>query len=179
MRSVDSLKNSITNTIGQILMTIIHFVVRMIFIRMLGDVYQSINGLFTNILSMLSLAELGLDFAICYSLYKPLAEKDTNKVNQYMSLYKSIYRIIGLVILGLGLILMPFLKLLVGEEYMVKEMSKKTFFVVVVTGSFRHSCTKLDVSKGAKLSFLEGRNAKIKIRMNCARQRKTWSACNF
>lgn len=122
MRSVDSLKNSITNTIGQILMTIIHFVVRMIFIRMLGDVYQSINGLFTNILSMLSLAELGLDFAICYSLYKPLAEKDTNKVNQYMSLYKSIYRIIGLVILGLGLILMPFLKLLVGEEYMVKEI---------------------------------------------------------
>ena len=122
MRSQNTIKNSLVNTIGQVVMTVVHFFVRMIFIRKLGDVYQSINGLFTNILSMLSLAELGLDIAICYSLYKPLADKDENKINQYMSLYKKIYRLIGFIVLALGLIVMPFLKHLVGEEYMVKEI---------------------------------------------------------
>lgn len=102
--------------IQMLVSTILSFVSRKIFIMTLGANYLGLSGLFTNVLSVLSLAELGVGGAIVFSLYKPIAESDVTKMQALMSLYKKFYRIIGFVILGLGMALIPFLKYLVNFE---------------------------------------------------------------
>ena len=78
--------------------------------------YLGLNSLFTSILSVLNLAELGVGSALVFSMYKPIAEDDTEKICALMNLYKLYYRIIGAVILIIGLILVPFIpKLILGS----------------------------------------------------------------
>ena len=119
MRSQNSINNALVNLIGQILLLFAQFLARLYFVKLLGDTCNSLNGLFTNILSFLSVAELGIGNTTCFAMYKSLAEKDYNKTNQYLNLFKKIYRYIGLIILVLGLAVMPFLKQLVGNENMI------------------------------------------------------------
>ena len=97
-RTKRSIINLITAFAGQILGVIISFIVRMIFVKYLSSEYLGINGLFTNILTMLSLVELGIGSAMIYSLYKPLAEDDKENIKSLMDLYKKAYRIIGIII---------------------------------------------------------------------------------
>jgi len=110
------LKNSSYNVFFNILQllvtTILTFVTRTFFIRYLGKEMLGLDGLFTNILSMLSLTELGIGTAISFSLYKPLAEGDYEKVSCLMTLYKKMYRIIAIVILVIGLLLLPILPII-------------------------------------------------------------------
>ena len=101
-----------TGIISQAVTLILQFVYRTIFIQTLGLTYLSVNGLFTNILTIFSFAELGIGQAIIFSLYKPIRENDTEKVRALMELYKKTYRIIGLVIFGVGICFIPFLPLL-------------------------------------------------------------------
>ena len=112
-------KNSIINLtiamIGQIVGLIISFIARIVFIKCLSTEYLGLNGLFTNILTMLSLVELGIGPAMTFSLYKPLAENDTAKVKSLMYLYKKVYCIIGFVVLVLGILFTPFYKYLIDE----------------------------------------------------------------
>lgn len=104
------------------------FVVRTVFIRCLSESYLGINGLYTNILSMLSLAELGFGTAMVYSMYKPLAEKDYTKLAQLMWLYKKVYSIMGTVILVLGLALIPFLDYLIKNK---PDVDGLTFYYIL------------------------------------------------
>ncbi|WNR43799.1 lipopolysaccharide biosynthesis protein [Paenibacillus roseipurpureus] len=108
-------KNSIINiSVGignQLIITLLSFFSRTVFIQTLGLDYLGINGLFTNILAMLSLAEAGIGSSIIYSLYKPVAENDEHKINVLMKLYKKTYTIISCIILLLGLMVLPFLHL--------------------------------------------------------------------
>ena len=76
----------------------------------LDETLLGINGLYTGVLSMLSMAELGIGTALNYSLYGPVARKDYDKIKSYMLLYKKSYRIIGAVVAVIGLALVPFLK---------------------------------------------------------------------
>lgn len=85
------------------------FITRTALIYSLGTVYLGLNSLFTSMLQVLSLAELGFGSAMVFSLYKPIAEEDHVTVCALLRLYRRIYRIIGSVILGVGLILIPFL----------------------------------------------------------------------
>ena len=95
---------------------ILSFVCRTAMIYCLGIEYTGLGGLYTSILSVLNLAELGVGTAMIYSMYKPIAEDDTNKLCALMNLYRKYLRIIGAVVLGLGLCLMPFLdKLIAGD----------------------------------------------------------------
>ena len=84
---------------NEMLVVILKFVTRTVFIRTLGKAYLGINGLFADVISMLSLAELGVDTAITYQLYKPLAEHDDKRVRVLLKFYKQAYRVIGTVIL--------------------------------------------------------------------------------
>lgn len=106
---------------SQLLSTLMGFFTRWMFIALLGKEYLGVSGLFTNVLSLLSLANLGFDTAIIYSLYKPLAEADTVSVKGYMTLYRRIYRAVGLVVLVLGCALMPFLPHLINGEVTIPE----------------------------------------------------------
>jgi O-antigen/teichoic acid export membrane protein len=111
MRVKYSILNVSAGLVSQFIITLLSFISRTVFINSLGAAYLGINGLFSNLLSMLSLAELGIGSSIIYSLYKPVAENDTEKINVLMKLYKKAYMIIGLIVLGLGIIMMPFLHL--------------------------------------------------------------------
>ena len=99
-RTKNSVKNLYTALIGQGIGFIVSFIARIFFIRILGSEYLGLNGLFTNILTILSLAELGVGEAITFSLYKPLAEGDIKKCTMLMQVYKKVYNTIGLIILS-------------------------------------------------------------------------------
>ena len=114
-RSSKSIKNFRIALLGQCFGLIISFVARIVFIRILGSEYLGLNGLFTNVLTVLSLAELGVGEAITYSLYKPLAEKDFFKCNMLMQLYKKMYIVIGTVILLIGISITPFLPYIIND----------------------------------------------------------------
>lgn len=129
-RTKSSLLNFSYAMIGQFLGLIVSFIARIFFIKILGNEYLGINGLFTNILNVLSLAELGVGTAITYSLYKPLAEKNIKKCQMLMQLYKKIYIIIGIIILTLGIALTPFLKFLIKEIPNVSNLN--TIYILFV-----------------------------------------------
>lgn len=120
-RTANSIRNILTGFIGQALVLGVGFINRIVFIRCLTAEYLGINGLFTNILSMLSLAELGIGTAIVYALYKPLAEHNEEKISALMQFYKKAYNFIGCVVGIVGLFLIPFLTKLIGEAPEIQE----------------------------------------------------------
>lgn len=114
-RTENSIINSAMSIVTQVLTVVLNFAVKTVFIKMLNDEYLGVNGLFTNIITMLSLADLGIGIAIPYSLYKPLANKDEHKINVLMNFYKKVYTIIGIAVLLIGLSLTPFLGLIIKD----------------------------------------------------------------
>jgi O-antigen/teichoic acid export membrane protein len=114
-RTRNSLINLTAALFNQGVTMIFKFISRTVFIYCLGKMYLGISGLFADILTMLSLTELGLDTAINFKLYKPLAEGDTEKTQIIMKFYKSAYRVVGLAVLLLGLLLIPFLPYLIKD----------------------------------------------------------------
>ena len=120
-RTEYSILNILTGLGGYAVNTIVGFACRIVFVRCLTEDYLGINGLFTNILSMLSLAELGIGSAIVYALYKPLAEDDQDKIASLMRFYGKAYRVIGCVVALVGLAMMPFLNLVIQEPPAIHE----------------------------------------------------------
>ncbi|WBW98960.1 lipopolysaccharide biosynthesis protein [Oceanirhabdus sp. W0125-5] len=116
MRVKNSLINITAGIVNQIIITLLSFISRSVFISSLGIAYLGVNGLFTNILAMLALAESGIGSSIIYSLYKPVAEKNEEKINVLIKLYKNAYRIISLIILFFGLAIIPFLKYFIKDS---------------------------------------------------------------
>ena len=107
--------NSGINSITFILNLMLKFVSRSFFISYLGNELLGLNGLYTSILSMLSLAELGISTSIIYSLYEPLVHKRDGQVRSLMNLYKKVYTLIGATVAILGIIIMPFLQLIIKD----------------------------------------------------------------
>lgn len=130
----------------QLVRTILSFISRTIFIYALGANYLGVDGLFTNILQVLSLTELGVGVAITYYLYQPLAQNDIERIKSLMVFYKFCYRVIGITILIIGLLLIPFLPNIVNFNsavkininliyvmYLVKTASTYLFFAYQIT----------------------------------------------
>lgn len=120
-RTYYSVLNITTGIGGYIINTILGFICRIVFVRCLSSDYLGINGLFTNILTMLSLTELGIGSAIVYALYKPLAEHDEEKIATLVKFYGTAYKIIGIVIAILGLMIMPFLNVIIRNQPNISE----------------------------------------------------------
>ncbi|PQB70570.1 transporter [Enterococcus faecium] len=116
-----------------ILRIVIQFVGRSFFIYFLGAKYLGLNGLFTNILSFLSLAELGIGSSIIYSLYKPLAQKDESKVKALMNLYKKTYEFIGIFIGIVGVLIIPLLPLFIKNSTDIPHMYR--YYVLFLLNS--------------------------------------------
>lgn len=144
-RTKNSLRNMAVGIVGQIFVVLIQFVSRSVFIDILGAKYLGLTGLFTNIISMLALSELGVGTAIMYKLYKPISENDERKIYVLMKFFKKVYQIIGIVVLGLGLLLLPFLKTLINDDvssiniyfifllYLAQSVSSYFFFAYKTT----------------------------------------------
>ena len=114
-RTNNMVRNVYWSLIGQTLGIIASFIVRIVFIRVLNSTYLGLNGLFSNILTILSLTELGVGTAITYSLYRPLAKHDNEKIKSLMLLFKHVYSVIGVVIFAIGFLLTPFLSFFIKD----------------------------------------------------------------
>jgi len=114
-RTQNSFLNFATNLFSSALVVLLSFITRSVFIRYLGTNYLGIEGLFTNILYMLSLAELGFGSAIVYKLYRPIEIKDYHRIQVLLKLYRQVYLVIGCVVVCIGLCLIPLLPKLVKD----------------------------------------------------------------
>lgn len=108
--------NAMASILTQIVLLFLNFISRNIFIRTLGIDYLGVNGLFSNILTVLSFAELGIGHAIIFSLYKPLANHDEERLCSLMQLYKKFYIAIFFIVLIVGIALIPFLDFFIKGE---------------------------------------------------------------
>ena len=115
-RRKNAIKGTFFGGVQKIIQIFFPFVIRTIFIYTLGVEYLGLNSLFTSILQVLNLAELGVSSALVFSMYAPIAYDDKEKICQLMSLYRYYYRIIGFVVLALGVALMPFLPHLIKGD---------------------------------------------------------------
>lgn len=115
-RTEYSAKNTTVAVISRIIAIFMGFVTRVVFTRMLNESYVGVNGLFTDILNVLALSELGVGAAITYALYKPIAEKDIEKQKSLMKLYRYIYRFVAAVVCVAGLAVIPFMDVLIKNQ---------------------------------------------------------------
>ena len=123
------IKNTVAGFVSQAAGLVLTFVSRTVFIYYLGKSFLGINSLYTEILSILSFAQLGFGSAITFALYAPIANNDEEKIVQLLTLYKKIYRIIAFVILGLGLALIPFLQHIVKGAEGISLFDLRLYFV--------------------------------------------------
>lgn len=114
-RTQNSIRNVLAAMMGQLGGVLVNLLARVFFLHYLNQTYLGLNGLFTNVLTMLSLVELGVGPAMAYSLYKPLADGDVEKIKSHMAFYKKAYITIGLTIAALGLIFLPFYTVFMDE----------------------------------------------------------------
>lgn len=122
-RTEKSMKNIAFGVGAQAVTTLIHFVTKSIIARLLGAQIVSMNGLFTDVIACMSLAELGIGSAIVYNLYKPLAEGDNEKVSQLMTFFKQAYNVIALALVSIGVICSFFV------QYMIKDITYPMWYV--------------------------------------------------
>ena len=130
MRTKNSMKNIYISILTQIIITLLGFISRKIFIDSLGTEYLGVNGLLTNVLSMLSLVEGGIGTSIVYNLYKPLSKNDESRIIALVQLYKKIYGILAIVIFGLSLTLYPFLGVLMKDGNVITSINIIYFIFV-------------------------------------------------
>lgn len=116
-RTKNATRNIVWGIVEKIASLLLPFVTRTVMIKCLGAEYLGLNSLFTSILSVLSISELGFGTAIVFSMYKPIAEDDNDTLCALLNAYKKIYHVIGTVILICGLILTPFLPHLIEGEH--------------------------------------------------------------
>ena len=133
-RTRNSIRNVIFTGVGFAVTTLLQLVNRKVFIMFLSSEYLGLNGLFSNILSMLSLSEMGVGAAIVFALYKPIAENDTEKIKSLMALYKKLYTFIGIFVLLIGAALIPFLHLLIKDMPDIPYIQLYYFMFVLDSG---------------------------------------------
>lgn len=110
-----SVLNVSVSIVSKIVLLFAALFVRRLLIQHIGNDVNGLNSLYTDILGVLAVAELGIGRAIIYSMYNPIVNGDRLKVSALYCLYKRIYLIIGLIILCAGLLVTPFLPLLIGD----------------------------------------------------------------
>ena len=115
-RTENTVKNVTFSMLSEWMLAVLKFVTRFVFVQILGKEYLGLDGLFTDILAVLSLAELGFSVSITYSLYRPVAEGDTELIKSLIRLYRRVYQIVGVAVLTVGAGLTPFL------DFFVKKM---------------------------------------------------------
>lgn len=120
MAKIERTKNATRNIIFGVILKayqiIVPFLMRTAMIYLMGVQYLGLNSLFTSVLQVLNLAELGVGSAMIYSMYKPIAEDDNATICALMRLYRTYYRVIGLIIAVIGSILTPLIPKLISGD---------------------------------------------------------------
>ncbi|KNZ42530.1 lipopolysaccharide biosynthesis protein [Acetobacterium bakii] len=131
MRKRNSILNIMTGISSQIILILLGFFVRKIFVDIMGFELLGINGLFNSIIAMLSLAELGIGGAIYFSLYKPLADNNHEQISAIMQLYSKLYKYIALFVGIIGISLLPFIKIIAKVD--VDQFYLNIIFLIFLT----------------------------------------------
>lgn len=116
-RTKNATRNIVIGFVYKCTTFILPFINRTFIIRYLGAEYQGLDGLFTSILTVLNLAELGFSSAVAYSMYALIANNETEKIRALLNYFKKIYRIIGTMILSCGLVILPYVSYLINGSY--------------------------------------------------------------
>ena len=148
----------------------LNFITRTVFIKTLGESYLGINGLYNNILTVLSLSDLGIGTAIIFKLYKPIEEKDEDRIVALMQLYRRLYLYVGFVVAILGICVAPFLKVIIKDYdrllalhlnpvlilllYVFRAASSYWFFAYKRSMVYAHQKTYLLTVRGYLISCL-------------------------
>ena len=160
-RSKNAVRNLLSGLIYQLVRIIFPFFLRTVIIQVLGAEYLGLGSLFTSILQVLNLAELGFSSAVTYNMYKPIAENDTKTICALLNLYKKIYRIIGVVILVIGLALLPFLRNLIdgtvpedANIYILYGLflfnAVSTYFLFAYKSALLNACQRNDIASNVQ-----------------------------
>lgn len=150
-------KNVGFGLLGNIITSLLGFVVRAVLINRIGDTLTGVNDLYTSILSVLSLAELGVGTALNYSLYGPVARQDTEKIKSYMQLYRKTYQIIGIVVAVIGIAVSPFLQYLVQkpEGVTVRDLTLYYFIFLFNTVSSYFVAYKYSLVNAEQKNYIQ------------------------
>ena len=116
----------------QLIKIVLTFVYRTVFLLVFAKEYLGINGLFTNILQILSLTELGIGTAILYRMYKPFVQQDVPQIGALLDFYKNVYRIIAAVVIGLSLLVYQLLPVLVNVEEIPADVNVTVVYFLFV-----------------------------------------------
>lgn len=149
-RTQNAAINSIVGIGSYFVAMIANFVFRTVFIYFLSVEYLGIQALLTNILSLLSLVEMGIGSAMIFSLYRPMARNESGKIRALLQLYKRIYRIIAVLILIFGLLLTPFLDFFIASRPSIAEPLEFIFLLYVLNTAitylsiYKHSILQAD-----------------------------------
>ena len=122
MRLENSVRNIRTAWIFQLVHILCQFITRTVIIKVLTIEYVGLSGLFSNVLTMLSLAELGIGEAIIFSLYSPIAKKDEKTINAIMAFYKKVYISVGILILVVGVAITPYIGFFIKDIPDIKDL---------------------------------------------------------
>ncbi len=171
-RIKNTAKNMIVAVIYRVIALLFPFVINTIIIKTLGVEYLGLNMIFASILQILSVAELGFGSALIFSMYKPIAEGDTDKVSALLRLYRNIYLIIGGIVLGGGLICIPLLPLIVNGEvpddiniYILYIINLINTVISYVLFAYRHSL----LIANQRRDITDRINIIIEISLNCSK----------
>ena len=127
-RIINSGKNMVTSATFQIVLGIVAFIERTVFLSCLSPDYLGLNTLFSNVLYVLSIAELGIGSTISYLLYKPLATDDTHTIAVYMNFFRKAYYVIGSIIILVGLAISPLVSIFLNSE---NEVENTSFYFII------------------------------------------------
>jgi O-antigen/teichoic acid export membrane protein len=131
MSRVKSATRNITfGYVGQIATTLMSFILRTVFLMHLNEQLLGVNSLYSNVLAVLNMAELGIGTALNFSLYGPVARGETEKIKSYMQLYRKAYHIIALVVAVIGLGIIPFLGILVKNPGNISSRDLVLFYLI-------------------------------------------------
>lgn len=130
-RVINSGKNAFASIMNKMVIFVLTFVNRAFFVRYIGIEYLGIDGLFSNIINILSIADLGFGIAMSYTFYKPLADNDEKKLAALIGFYKKVYNIIAFAIAVVGCALIPFLKYLVNTDREIPYL-KLIYLIVLI-----------------------------------------------
>ena len=137
MRLKNTLNNIAFGIVGTLITGLLTFVLRTVFVYNLGASYLGLNGLMVSVVSMLSLAELGVGTAITFSLYKPLALNDTDQIKARMIFFQKVYKIIGFVVFALGFLGIFFLKYII-KDYETINHVPAIFLLFLINTSYTY-----------------------------------------
>lgn len=116
MRTRNSIMNAMVAVLSNIIALLLGFIAQRYFISILGIEYTGLNGVLNNLISMLSIVELGLGTSIIYHLYKPIYENDIDSIKSLLKFYKKSYMLIAGIITLIGLLIIPFLKIIIDTK---------------------------------------------------------------